>query len=321
MDMYPKIFKRGKYWQIETARNKRKSLGVTDQKEAQKLLIRYKHAELEKKIAFLDAGDRLSLSEFVERWTGNPDRKHLSSDTLRADRLAFKSLIDVVGDIPLRLVNKEAIWRFKDITSGRVSMSSVNTYLRHIKAGLNWAKKQEYIKKVPQIQPYRTGKTLPRFLSMSDVKKLLEYSEKHKPEMYRVIRFALYTGARRREIVAARYEHIIDGEIKIKGKGDKERMVPVSVEALSYRQDIGKIFSYNHVSTVSNYFREITRAAGVKARFHDLRHTAGTYMLAADIPLNVIQDILGHSDIRTTEIYAKVLAKTRIQEMRKLSYE
>ncbi len=321
MDMYPKLFKRGKYWQIETARNKRKSLGVTDQKEAQKLLVRYKKAELEKKLAFLDAADRITLSEFVEKWTTNPDRKHLSPSTLRADRLAFKVLADALGDIPLKLVNKEAIWRFKDITAARVRPASLNTYLRHIKAGMNWAKQQDYIKRVPQIKPNKTGRALPRFLSKDDVKTLLAYTAKERPEMERVIRFALYTGARRQEIVAARYEHIIDGEIRIRGKGDKERMVPVTPEALRERQDIGKIFSYRHVSTVSNYFRELSRACGIKARFHDLRHTAGTYMLAAGIPIDVIRDILGHADIRTTEIYAQVLAETRSREIKKLSYE
>ena len=321
MDMYPKLFKRGKYWQIETARNKRRSLGVTDHKEAQKLLIRYKRAELEKKIAFLEAADRITLSEFVEKWTGNPDRKHLSPSTLRADRLAFKVLIDAVGDIPLKLVNKEAIWRFKDVTAGRVRPASLNTYLRHIKAGLNWARQQEYIKRVPPIQPNKTGRTLPRFLSKDDVKTLLEYTAEKNPEMERVIRFALYTGARRQEIVTARYEHIINGEIRIMGKGGKERMVPLTSEALREKQDIGKIFRYHHGSSISNYFRELSRACGIKARFHDLRHTAGTYMLAAGIPIDVIRDILGHSDIRTTEIYAKVLAETRAREIKKLSYE
>lgn len=143
MDMYPKIFKRGKYWQLEMSRDKRRSLGVTDQKDAQKLLVQYKRAELEKKIAFLDTANRITLSEFAEKWTCNPDRKHLSPSTLRADRLAFKVLIDAVGDIPLKLLNKESIWRFKDVTAGRVRPASLNTYLRHLKAGLNWAKQQE----------------------------------------------------------------------------------------------------------------------------------------------------------------------------------
>lgn len=321
MDMYPKLFKRGKYWQIEIARNKRKSLGITDQKEAQKLLVQYKRAELEKKISFLDAGDRITISEFAAKYTTNPDRKSLSPSTIRADKLAFKVLMDVVGDVPLKLVNKEAIWRFKDVTAGRVRPASLNTYLRHIKAGLNWARQQEYIKKVPPIHGNKTGKALPRFLSKEDVKALLEHAAINKPEMERVIRFALYTGARRQEIITARYEHIVDGEIRIRGKGDKERMVPVTPEALREKQDIGKIFSYQHGSTISNYFRELSNACGIKARFHDLRHTAGTYMLAAEIPIDVIRDILGHTDIRTTEIYAKVLAKTRSREIKKLSYE
>ncbi|MCF8092556.1 MAG: tyrosine-type recombinase/integrase, partial [Desulfotignum sp.] len=85
-------------------------------------------------------------------------------------------------------------------------------------------------------------------------------------------------------------------------------------------QDIGKIFSYVHTSTVSNYYREITREAGVKSRFHDLRHTAATQMLTAGIPLEVVQKILGHTELRTTQIYAKVVQDRLKIEMEKLKY-
>jgi len=85
-------------------------------------------------------------------------------------------------------------------------------------------------------------------------------------------------------------------------------------------QNIGKIFSYQHTSTVSNYYREITRAAGVQSRFHDLRHTAATRMLTVGIPLEVVQKILGHKEIRTTQIYSQVVQERLKIEMEKLKY-
>jgi integrase len=162
---------------------------------------------------------------------------------------------------------------------------------------------------------------MPRYLSLEDVKKITDYCKKHEPEMYRVIRFVLLTGCRREEIIRAKYEHIRDtGEILIYGKGNKERLVPLFPEALEEKKDIGKIFRYASGSTISNYFRKIVRAVGVQARFHDLRHTAATYMLANGIDIMTVKDILGHADIRTTEIYATVLAESRMKQIKKLNY-
>lgn len=319
--MYPRLFKRGKFYQIETARNRRKSLGVTDKKEAEKLLKKYKKAELKAKIAFLDSKERISISEFSNLWTNNPDRKDLSLKTLQADELAFSLLKDAIGDIPLKLIDKEAIRKFKNVSIARVKSTSVNAYLRHIKSGLNWAKAEGYTDNVPPIKMYKQNKKLTRYLSKDAIQRIKKQALKDRPEMYRIIQFALYTGCRRQEIIRAKYEHIKGSKIKILGKGKKERLIPLLPQALDTQQDIGKIFQYKHVSTVSNYFREIAKKAGVKSRFHDLRHTAGTQMLASGIPLKTVKEILGHTDIRTTEIYAQVLAETMEKEMQKLSYD
>lgn len=320
-DMYPRTFKRGKIWYMEYARGKKKSLGVTLERDAIKLAKMFKKDQLKKKIAQIDFENNLSISDFIPIWTENVDRVQLSPKTLEGDALAFNLLKEAVGNVPLAIIDKNTIREFKEISIKRVALESVNTYLRHIRSGLNWAKAEEYIKDVPQIKFYKTGSKLTRYLSKEEIKRIKKQALKTKPEMYRIIQFALFTGCRREEIVKARYEHISDGKIKIFGKGDKERLVPLLPQALSEKKDIGKIFSYKHVSTVSNYFRKIAKDAGVKARFHDLRHTAGTQMLASGIRLKYVKEIFGHADIRTTEIYAQVLAAEMEKEMGKLSYD
>lgn len=319
--MYPRLFKRGKHWQVELARNKRRSLGVTSERDAKKAMKAIIKKELTVKIAQLDARERISISEFIPVWIGNVDRRDLSSNTIDLDRISFTLLKDALGDLPLKLIDREAIRTFKEISIRRVKPSSVNSYLRHIKSGLNWAKQEGYVSKVPLIKMFKTGEHLTRYLSKEEIKRLLSQAKQTKPEMHRIIMFAIYTGARREEIIKARYEHIQGTKIKIFGKGNKERLIPLLPQSLDDRQDIGKIFRYKHKSTVSNYFRKIARECGVKARFHDLRHTAGTQMLASGIDLKTVKEILGHADIRTTEIYAQVLAETMEKEMQKLSYD
>lgn len=320
-DVYPRIFKRGKVYYVEYARNNKQSLGVTTEREAQKLVKNAKKKKLNEKLARLEEKDILPISKFVKKWIKDPDRKLLSEKTLEADELAFKLLKEAIGDLPIRLVDKDAIRKFKEVSIDRVKSTSVNSYLRHIKSGLNWAVAEGYLDKIPPIKMYKQGNKLTRYLSKEDIKKIKKQALKDRSEMHRIIQFALFTGCRRQEIVRARYEHIQGTKIKIFGKGNKERLIPLLSQALDKRQDIGKIFRYKHVSTVSNYFREIAKKAGIKARFHDLRHTAGTQMLASGIPLKTVKEILGHSDIRTTEIYAQVLAATMEKEMQKLSYD
>ncbi len=319
MDM--RLFKRGSTYYIEFGRARKRSLKTSDKREAQRLFNEIKKRDLQKKLFILDQRQRISISEFKKKFISHPDRRNLSDKTLEGDELAFRLLKDALGDIPLKLVNKEAILKFKTVSIKRVKPVSVNTYLRHIKSGLRWAKDEEYIDKVPVIKMFKLGKPLPRHLSPEEIETILNYAKKIKPEMYRIIQFALYTGCRRAEIIKARYEHIANGTILIKGKGDKERLIPLLPQALDIQQDIGKVFSYKHVSTVSNYFRKIVNTCGIKTRFHDLRHTAGTMMLSKKIPLGVIQKILGHADIRTTQIYSQVLAESMAEEMKKLNYD
>jgi len=233
-------------------------------------------------------------------------------------------LIDFTGDISVDHVTSNTISNFKQSCQGRgMKPVSVNTHLRRIRAALNFAVDNGMrTESAPKIKLIKTGSALPRIIETNDLEKILATARDKKQEMFRIIQFALFTGARRNEIITARYEHIHDGSIIIYGKGNKERLIPLvdQVFEIIGKRDIGKIFSYAHTSTVSNYYREITRAAGVQSRFHDLRHTAATQMLTVGIPLEVVQKILGHKEIRTTQIYSQVVQDRLKIEMEKLKY-
>lgn len=61
----------------------------------------------------------------------------------------------------------------------------------------------------------------------------------------------------------------------------------------------------------SAWLRELGKSVGVKVTPHRLRHTAATMMLNHDVAITTVGSVLGHSDIRTTSIYARVLDDTR----------
>ena len=100
-------------------------------------------------------------------------------------------------------------------------------------------------------------------------------------------------------------------------------LLPPLIEILTpIQKDIGPVFPPHHADTYSHKFKKIAVLCGIKENhLHDLRHTAATFMLKSGIPLPVFQKILGHSQISTTQIYAKVLDEMMQSEMSKLKFE
>jgi len=319
-----RLFKHRQTYYIELPGGKRKSLKTKDKRLATQLFSKIKKEYLQGKIFNLEKQSAPLISEFIQQYINHPDRINLSKKTHVADSLAFRKLIDAIGDKQLNRIKTDHIAEFKEIcTAQGIKPVSINTYLRHIKAGLNWAKEKEIIKEVPKIKYNKLADKLPRVIEPAAIEKILEYAKDNKPEMYRVITFALYTGCRRTEILNFRYEHIKNNIATIYGKGNKERIIPLvapALEVIGPLQNIGKVFYYKNATTISLYFRNIVRSCGFNARFHDLRHTSATQMLKSGIKLEVVQKILGHAELRTTQIYAKVVSETLEKEMQKLSF-
>ncbi len=83
----------------------------------------------------------------------------------------------------------------------------------------------------------------------------------------------------------------------------------------------GPVFIQWHSDTITHRFKAVARACGIEdVHFHNLRHSTATQMLESGIPLEVVQRILGHSDIRVTQIYAKVRDQLVKREMAKLKW-
>ena len=111
----------------------------------------------------------------------------------------------------------------------------------------------------------------------------------------------------------------------LQGKGRKTRTVPLApqiVEILQpVRRDLGRVFPDWHPDTVSHKFGALAKACGIKARLHDLRHTAATHMIASGISIRTVQQILGHESWNTTQLYTHVIADRLHEELSNFSYD
>lgn len=183
------------------------------------------------------------------------------------------------------------------------------------------------------LQAPRAWAALPKFLDLEDVDKLLAVPDTSTPRGLRdkaMIEVLYATGLRVSELIAVRPNdlHLDEGYLTCVGKGDKERIVPLGQEAVTWvrkyvsegRQQLAKRGSPwlfvnardgGPLSRVG--FWKVLKEYGVKAGVsrelspHVLRHSFATHLLERGADLRSIQMMLGHSDLSTTQIYTHVL--------------
>jgi integrase/recombinase XerD len=186
----------------------------------------------------------------------------------------------------------------------------------------------------------RRWKRLPKDLSARDINKLLTPESPETPRNLcdqAVLELAYGSGLRLAELRGVRLEqlHLEAGFINVIGKGNKERVVPVgrkATQALQRYLDAGRpklvtarspanLFLTNRgtpFAAVTLWLRikQRVRRAGITRNVtpHMLRHTFATHLLENGADLRVIQELLGHANISTTEVYTHV-AGNRLSEV------
>jgi integrase/recombinase XerD len=203
--------------------------------------------------------------------------------------------------------------------------------------------REEKIKTDPTalIDSPKLGRPLPKSLSEEQVEKLLESPDVAKPLGLRdraMLETLYATGLRVSELVGLTLSQVslTQGVVRVIGKGDKERLVPLGEEAISWisrylaegRSKLIKSRSTDALFTTArggpmtrqafwHNLKGHTRKAGIDARKlspHTLRHAFATHLLNHGADLRVVQMLLGHADLSTTQIYTHV-AQARLKTL------
>ncbi|ACF13938.1 tyrosine recombinase XerD [Chloroherpeton thalassium ATCC 35110] len=182
----------------------------------------------------------------------------------------------------------------------------------------------------------KLGKYLPTVLNQQEVDKLLEmplHPENPKPKLAirdkAILEFLYATGVRVSELVELKQQNLFfdSGFARIFGKGAKERLVPVGSSAIhaveTYQKTI-RIKLVNRASadflflnargkkltrmSIYNIVQEYAQQAGIEKSIspHTLRHSFATHLLEGGADLRSVQEMLGHSSIKATQIYTHV---------------
>ena len=186
----------------------------------------------------------------------------------------------------------------------------------------------------------KLGRPLPKSLSEQDVDKLLQAPELDIALEFRdrtMLELLYACGLRVTELTSLQLSQVSVNQVVVRvfGKGSKERLVPMGEEALLWLQRYmagprAELLKGNPCDAVfpSRRGRQMTRQtfwyrikiyaqrAGIKSELspHTLRHAFATHLLNHGADLRVVQLLLGHSDLSTTQIYTHV-AKQRMQEL------
>lgn len=175
----------------------------------------------------------------------------------------------------------------------------------------------------------RTVRALPGVLSQRDLEKILAAPDTATPEGIRdaaILELFYSSGLRISELAALTMQDVSLGEstVRVRGKGSKVRLAPLGAKArekinawLAIRNDwkpkqpvlfITKRGAHMGRTSVWTIVKRAVRNAGVRGEVtpHTLRHTFATHLLDGGADLRAVQEMLGHSDISTTQIYTHV---------------
>ena len=261
--------------------------------------------------------------------------RSLSENTIESYIRDIKKLYDFAKKNKIQQLNitRNDIKEFiKSINKAGISTRSQSRIISGLKSYYKYLILEGYIKKDPTelIESPKIGLKLPDTLNIQEIEKIINSVSHQHPQGLRnqtIIEVLYSCGLRVSELTNLKISNINFKEnfIRIIGKGNKERLAPIGNTAIKlikqyikeYRnnQNIKKgsediLFLNRRGSQLTRVMiftivKKIARSAGIKKNIspHTFRHSFATHLLEGGADLRIIQEILGHENITTTEIY------------------
>ena len=245
----------------------------------------------------------------------------------------YNDIKDKLENNNLHKLKIEFIYDFiKNQSINRISSATIKRRVSTIRNFYLFLQKREVISFiVPEIKTPKIGIKLPNYLTIEEVDKLLSIPDINTFKGLRdktMLEIMYSCGLRVSELISLKKKdiNIKNSFIRIIGKGNKERIIPIGEIALEYLNKYFELLSYN--SKINNsknvfinknglpltrqYFFKTIKYYSIKANInknispHTLRHSFATHLLENGAPLIAVKNLLGHESINTTQIYTHV---------------
>lgn len=317
-------------WYDESGRFREKSLKTTDRATAEEFQTEFDRSRYRGELGLPDR--KRSWDQFKTEYLAYSNANK-APRTAERDEEALRWFEGAVSPSSVASITPQQIEQWKQKRLAGTSETTVNIDYRHLKAALNKAVEWGYIVKSPMagVKPFRLMKKPPRFLSQEEIDRLLKSCEDAgKKTLHLMGMVFIFAGLRLNELLHLRWEDVDFGRgyLHVRSWGDfkpkdkEERGIPMDhklkAEMAAARKDAGVVFGRDgevmRRRGVQQLFSNAFAAAGISdASVHTLRHTFASHLVMAGVDIRTVMELMGHSSIQTTMIYAH-LSKPHLEE-------
>ncbi len=268
------------------------------------------------------------INDFIEYLVSS---KGASSHTIRGYKKDIEEFFSLVKKLPEEISKEDVLYYVSFCFKTGLSPSSVCRKLSSIRSFFKFLKKRGIVSESPVVgvRNPKMPRRLPRYLSYDEIAVLIDKGAQS-PQEKAILEFMYATGVRVSELCALNIEDLDLSRMraKVKGKGKRERMVYFGERAkkalLEYLKERRKIVSRKgfpdkdalfvtkrgRISdmTVRRILNRAAQRAGLPKKIypHLVRHSFATHLLEEGMDIRALQELLGHKNIETTEVYTHV---------------
>lgn len=328
------------FWQVVYIKNGKATSKSTKKRKKSDALIFL--SEFEKHINKNPQPIKINITGFQNEYISLFE-KSKSKSYVRSINLSFEQLTKYTGEKNINEIGSKDIEKFINETFER-SQYAAGLYYRTLKAAFSKAVSWGYLETnhFKKIKLSKVSSELPIFINENEFQKIIK---KTNEKLFKdIFTFAFNTGMRQGEIVNMQWGWInfenkiitVKNSDVFKTKSKRERIIPMNDTVKNLlagrlpkliKLNSANDYVFNRIRGVklnedflSKNFKKSVRNAKLKdeIHFHTLRHSFASILVQRGVSLYVVKELLGHSDLRTTQIYAHLQKENLFEAINKL---
>lgn len=313
----------GVYYVIYEQTNGKRTRISTKKKNKAEALVFLSNFKNEVVLRNSKKSSSISFSDYANRFI-ELKKTFTTPKTIKAYQQSITCFKKFIGDINIGEITFQCINEYFQKRNNESSIYQTRKDHICLSSLFNAAIDEEIIEMNPlkKVKTFKLPEKLPTYFKEEEIEKL--YEKIDNADIKDVVCFAHNTGLRQMEILSLRWseidirdKHLILTNREFVTKSKKIRNIPLTSNALEIlnRRRLNAsgekfVFTYKGKAIqqdfISHKFKEYVKAAELndKLNFHSLRHTFASWLVQRGVPIYEVKELLGHSKISTTEIYA-----------------